>query len=135
MKRVYLDWNATAPLDSRVLDRMMPYLREQFGNPSSLHEPGRASKRAIEDSRESVARAIGADPKEVIFCSGATEANNLAVGGIGGEGFSLVSAIEHPSVLDSAREQARAGAARTIPVTRDGSVDLDALEDALAARP
>src|SRR5262245_35785517 len=125
MERVYLDWNATAPLDPRVLDRMMPYLREHFGNPSSLHEPGRASRRAIEDSREAVARAIGADPKEVIFCSGATEANNLAVGGIGGEGFSLVSAIEHPSVLDCAREQARHREVRTARVTREGFVDLD----------
>jgi cysteine desulfurase len=138
MKRIYLDWNATTPLDARVLDRMMPYLREQFGNPSSLHEQGREARRAVEDARESIASAIGADAREIVFCSGATEANNLALLGLAGDrpGAVVVSAIEHPSVLECAESMTRHGReAVVLPVTPAGRVDLGTLEGALARRP
>lgn len=138
MKRIYLDWNATAPLDPRVLDRMVPYLRQHFGNPSSLHEDGREARRAVEDARESVASAIGAEAREVIFCSSATEANNLALAGVshGRTGPLLVSAIEHPSVLECAEELGRAGTeVVTLPVTSEGRLDLAAFRAAIARGP
>jgi cysteine desulfurase len=136
VQRIYLDWNATAPVDPRVLDEMMPYLGRHFGNPSSLHEDGRIARRAVEEARESVARAVGADPREVTFCSGATEANNLAIRGLAAArpGPVLVSAIEHPSVLECAQAAAgRDARLAEVPVTAEGRVDLDAFR-ALIAR-
>lgn len=138
MRRIYLDWNATTPLDPRVLERMLPYLRGHFGNPSSLHEPGRTARRAVDDARESLALAIGAQAKELIFCSGATEANNLAVQGLAADrpGPIVVSAIEHPSILEAAASHARRGReVVSLPATREGSVDLAALEAALKRVP
>jgi cysteine desulfurase len=138
MKRIYLDWNATAPPDPRVLDRMLPYFRGNFGNPSSLHEEGRDARRAIEEARETVAAAIGAEPREIVFCSGATEANNLALAGLAAArpGAVAASAIEHPSVLECAEALRRGGRSVTIlPVSRRGVVDPPAVEHALAERP
>jgi cysteine desulfurase len=134
--RIYLDWNATTPLDPRVLDRMMPYLGGRFGNPSSLHEDGRIAHRAVEEARESVARAVGAEAREVVFCSGATEANNLAIRGLAAArpGTVLVSAIEHSSVIECAEDLAGRGAAvAALPVTPEGRLDLDAFRAALGA--
>ena len=74
---VYLDHNATTPLDPRVLEAMLPHLRERFGNASSRHEYGRAARKAIDDARQQVAAAVGAHPTEVVFTSGGSEANNL----------------------------------------------------------
>ena len=82
MKRVYLDHNATTPLDPRVFDAMKPYLVEHYGNPSSPHYYGRHAKQALEESREKIATAINAKTKEIIFTSGGTEADNLALRGI-----------------------------------------------------
>ena len=81
---VYLDYQATTPTDPRVLERMLPYFSEQFANPHSLeHSPGRAAETAVEDARSAIADVIGAEAREVVFTSGATEANNMAILGAG----------------------------------------------------
>ena len=104
---IYLDNHATTPLDPRVLEAMLPYLREKFGNASSRnHRFGWEAEEAVERARGQVARLIGADPREIVFTSGATEANGLALMGVvderGGEDCHIVSSpIEHPSVLDT----------------------------------
>jgi cysteine desulfurase len=140
MKRLYLDWNAAAPLDPRVLDRMLPYLREHAGNPSSLHEPGRTARRAIEDARESVAAAIGAEAREIVFTSGATEANNLAITGLAADrpGALVETQIEHPSVREASTarvERAGAGSTVSLAVGPDGAVDVRDVEEVLASKP
>ncbi|MCM2309238.1 MAG: cysteine desulfurase [Sulfuritalea sp.] len=109
---VYLDHNATTPLDPRVLEGMLPYLREQYGNASSRHEYGRAARRAIDEARQRVAYAVGAHPTEVVFTSGGSEANNLFVKGAAAclkPGVVAISAIEHPCVREPAKQLRRAG--------------------------
>jgi len=125
----YLDWNATAPLRAEAAEAMAEALR-RAGNPSSVHRWGRAARQAIERARAQVAGLVGAAPAEVIFTSGGTEANHLALRGVGDRRI-FVSAIEHDSVREAAPE------ATTIPVTPEGVVDLAALETQLAsdARP
>jgi cysteine desulfurase len=123
----YLDWNATAPVRAEVISAMTEALG-RTGNPSSVHRWGRAARQAVERAREQIAALVRARPAEVIFTSGGTEANNLALGGMSGRRI-LVSMIEHESVLGAARD------ATAIPVTRDGVVDLAALEALLAAEP
>src|SRR3989338_3788103 len=103
---VYFDHNATTPLDPRVLDGMLPYLREQYGNASSRHEYGRAARRAIDEARQRVAYAVGAHPTEVVFTSGGSEANNLFIKGAAAclaPGTVNISAIEHPCVREPAK--------------------------------
>src|SRR5689334_3828810 len=100
---IYLDHNATTPLDARVLEAMLPFLKGPYANPSSQHRPGRAARDAIETARAQVAALVDADPGELIFTSGGTEANNLAVKGVAAgapRGRLLYSAIEHPCVLE-----------------------------------
>jgi cysteine desulfurase len=121
----YLDWNATAPVRPEVAAAIAGAL-QALGNPSSVHRFGREARRALEQARAQVARLVGAPAAGVVFTSGGTEANQLALRGFPGRRV-LVSAIEHDSV-----RAARADAA-VIPVTRDGVVDLDALERLLAA--
>ncbi|MGH8506639.1 MAG: cysteine desulfurase family protein [Stenotrophobium sp.] len=105
---IYLDNAATTPLDPRVLDAMLPWLRQQFGNPASEHGPGRLARAVVEQARAQVAGLIGAEPQEIIWTSGATESNNLAIKGalefrgIRG-GHVVTSRIEHKSVLDTCR--------------------------------
>jgi cysteine desulfurase len=109
---VYFDHNATTPLDPRVLDGMLPYLREQYGNASSRHEYGRAARRAIDEARQRVAFAAGAHPTEVVFTSGGSEANNLFIKGAAANlapGIVAISAIEHPCVREPAKQLQRAG--------------------------
>jgi cysteine desulfurase len=139
---IYLDHQATTPIDERVLAAMLPYFREQFGNPHSAdHAFGWTAARATEAAAARVASLIGADAGEIIFTSGATESNNLAILGCGQDGVSstrsrvLVSAIEHKSVLASARESARRFGYTVdhIPVDANGVVDLPALEGMLSA--
>lgn len=136
---VYLDHNATTPIDPRVLDAMMPYLREQYGNASSRHEYGRAARRAIDEAREQVAAAVGAHPTEVIFTSGGTEANNLFIKGAAAcmkPGRLAVSTVEHPCVLRPAAQLARQGwMLDEIPVDGDGRVMLSAFAELAARRP
>jgi cysteine desulfurase len=124
---VYLDYNATAPLRPQAIDAIAAALRAG-GNPSSVHGPGRAARRIVEDARDRVAALVGARPAEVVFTSGGTEANALALSGRGA-GRLLVSAIEHDSVLRNAP------GATLIPVDGDGVVDLAAVERLLAAAP
>lgn len=103
---IYLDYAATTPLDERVLAAMTPYWQADFANPSSLHAPGQRARRAVEEARERVAAAIGGAPKEIIFCSGATEAANhalRAVAALKPGGHIVTSALEHSAVLASCR--------------------------------
>lgn len=114
MNPIYLDYNSTAPLDERVLDKMMPYLKAGFGNASSVHQFGREAKVALEESREKVADLIGAEPSEIYFTSGGTEADNIALIGTAlnrkkKRDHIVVSAIEHPAVLEAARHLEKNG--------------------------
>lgn len=132
---VYLDHNATTAVDSEVLDAMLPYLRERFGNPSSSHQAGRIARAAIEEARVRVAGLINADPREIIFTSSGTEANNLALKGLAATlkpGVIAVSAVEHASILAPARALAARGwTVREIAVDREGRVTPETLEAAL----
>jgi cysteine desulfurase len=122
-ERVYFDWNATAPLRPQARAAMLAAL-DAVGNPSSVHAEGRAARRLVEEAREQVAALVGAKPKNVIFTSGGTEANVLALApGSAGQTL-LVSAIEHPSV----RAGGRFSSVEEIPVTAQGQVDLAALK-------
>lgn len=129
MRRVYLDHNATTPLDSRVLEAMQPYLKECFGNASSIHQYGRQAKLALEDSRALIAKLIGARPEEIIFTSGGTESDNLALRGIArqkGKGHIITSSIEHHAVLRTCTALAADGFTVTcLPVDSQGVVDPD----------
>jgi cysteine desulfurase len=124
--RVYLDYNASAPVRPEAAAAVADALA-YAGNPSSIHAFGRAAHRLLEDSRERIAGLTGARPAAVIFTSGATEANALALGGLARRA-TLVSAIEHPSIAEARHDG-------TIAVDRDGLVDLAALDDLLGAAP
>ena len=135
---VYLDYAATTPVDPRVASKMMPYLTERFGNPASRsHAYGWAAEEAVEIAREQVAYLIGADPREIVWTSGATESNNLAIKGAAmfyqQRGRHLVTlATEHKAVLDTMREMERLGWEVTVlPVEADGLVDPDRFAQAL----
>ena len=134
---IYLDHNATTPLDTRVLDAMLPFLRELHGNASSGHRIGRTARDAVETARAQVAALVGADPGEVIFTSGGTEANNLAVKGVAASatrGRVYYSAIEHPCVLEPMKSLAAWGwEVETMVVDREGGVDIAAFEAQLAS--
>ena len=134
-ERAYLDWNATAPLRPQARAAMLAAL-DICGNPSSIHAEGRAARRLVEEARAQVAALVGAEPQNVVFTSGGTEANALALSpGIGTGGAVcerlLVSAIEHPSVLAGGRFPA--AKVEQVPVTADGCIDLAALAKALGA--
>ncbi len=136
MRRVYLDHAATTPLDPRVFEAMVPYLKEHFGNPSSVHALGRKARFAVEESREHLAARLGAEPGEILFTSGGTEADNAALKGIlGGARRHLVtSAAEHEAVL----RPAEAMRARGYPVTLltpqpTGAVAPEQVAEALTA--
>jgi cysteine desulfurase len=133
---VYLDHHATTPLDPRVLDAMLPYLTERFGNPhSAQHAHGWAAEQAVDAARAQVAALVGALPEEIVFTSGATEANNLAIRGAvrAGERRRVVTCvIEHPCVLDTCRALRGDGFDVTeLSVRSDGLIDLDDLQSAL----
>ena len=123
----YLDYNATTPVDPRVMDTMVPFFAESFGNPSSVHHrTGQRASGAVEHSRRQVAQAIGMKEQDVIFTSGATEANNLA---LAGRSRILAGATEHKSVLQTCRENG--SSFRIIPVFEDGTLSLTTLEKEL----
>ncbi|MDZ7359951.1 MAG: cysteine desulfurase [candidate division KSB1 bacterium] len=113
MNRIYLDYSATTPLAPEVLEAMRPYLTEHFGNPSSIHSFGRETKVAVEAAREKLSTALGAQPQEIAFTSGGTEAGNLAIFGVAGTFAEpqhvVTSRIEHPCVLNSCRELEQRG--------------------------
>ena len=123
----YLDHNATTPLKPAVREAMRAAL-DQVGNPSSVHRYGALARRRAEDARAKVARLVNAEPQDVVFTGGGTEANNLAITGVGRP--VLVSAVEHDSVLAPAREVPQGF--RMVPVDGEGIIDLDALDTALA---
>lgn len=136
---IYMDYNATTPMDSRVLEAMMPYFTEKFGNAASRnHVYGWEAEEAVEKAREQVAKAIGADPKEIIFTSGATESDNIALKGAvemyAEKGNHIVTMLtEHKAVLDTCRRLERDGKATVtyLAPKPDGLVDLEKLEAAI----
>jgi cysteine desulfurase len=136
---VYFDHNATTPVEPRVLEAMMPYFSQHFGNASSRHEYGREARRAIDEARQQVALAVGAHPTEVVFTSGGSEANNLIVKGAAAcmkAGMVAISAVEHPCVREPAIELARQGwQMREIAVDGQGRLRADDYADAILAKP
>ncbi|HYC48777.1 MAG TPA: cysteine desulfurase family protein [Burkholderiales bacterium] len=136
MSHVYFDHNATTPLDPRVFDAMLPFLKDQYGNASSRHELGTQARRAVTRAREQVAALVNVQPAQVIFVSGGTEANNLFIKGAAGylkPTQIAVSAIEHPCVAKPTQELARAGwKVRKLAVNGDGEIDLGDVDRALA---
>ncbi len=137
-KTVYLDNNATTPMDPRVLEEMLPYFLEKFGNAASrTHALGWEAEEAVDTARENVAHLIGAHPQEIIFTSGATEANNLAIKGVfqtnKSQGTNIITVItEHKAVVDTCRRVEEMGGSVTyLPVASNGLIDLDSLERAI----
>jgi cysteine desulfurase len=137
-KPIYLDYAATTPVDPRVVHAMVPYLYEQFGNPASRsHAYGWAAEEAVEIAREHVAKLIGADPREIVWTSGATESNNLAIKGAAqfhaGKGKHLITVkTEHKAVLDTMRELERVGfEVSYLDVQDNGLLDMEVLKAAI----
>jgi cysteine desulfurase len=138
MSFIYLDYNATTPIDPRVAEAMTPFLTSGFGNPSSTHMEGRKAKAALEEARGKVAGCLGCQPGEIVFTSGGSESNNLAIRGVveaQGGGHVVTSAIEHPAVLEVVRALEGEGRIELTVVGADsrGRVDpadvIDALRD------
>eukprot|EP01130_Rhizamoeba_saxonica_P016868 TRINITY_DN7882_c0_g2_i1.p1 TRINITY_DN7882_c0_g2~~TRINITY_DN7882_c0_g2_i1.p1 ORF type:complete len:474 (-),score=111.71 TRINITY_DN7882_c0_g2_i1:26-1447(-) len=141
-KALYFDSQATTRVDPRVLDAMLPYMTEYFGNPhSSTHIYGWENKDAVEEAREKIANLIGASPKEIVFTSGATESNNIAVKGVARfyksrKKHIITNVLEHKCVLDSCRKLEMEGHDVTyLPVNEDGIISLELLEQKLKERP
>ncbi|MGI4856921.1 MAG: IscS subfamily cysteine desulfurase [Janthinobacterium lividum] len=135
---IYMDYSATTPVDPRVVDKMIPFLREQFGNPASRSHPyGWDAERAVEEARGEVAALVNADPREIIWTSGATESNNLAIKGAAhfyaSKGKHIITIkTEHKAVLDTVRELEREGFEATyLDVQENGLIDIEVLKAAL----
>lgn len=135
---IYLDYSATTPVDPRVAEKMIPYLVEKFGNPASRsHAFGWVAEAAVEEAREEVAKLVNADPKEIVWTSGATESNNLAIKGAAhfysGKGKHIITLkTEHKAVLDTCRELERQGfEVSYLDVKEDGLLDLDVFKAAI----
>ncbi|MHB1353008.1 MAG: IscS subfamily cysteine desulfurase [Thiobacillus sp.] len=139
MKTIYFDYSATTPVDPRVADKMIPYLTGHFGNPASRSHPfGWEAEAAVEEARGHIAALVGADPKEIVFTSGATESNNLAIKGAGHfysgtKGKHIITVrTEHKAVLDTVREMERQGFEATyLNVKENGLLDLDEFRAAI----
>ncbi len=139
MKTIYFDYSATTPVDPRVAEKMIPYLTEHFGNPASRSHPfGWEAEKAVEEARGHIAALVGADPKEIVFTSGATESNNLAIKGAanfyaGTKGKHIITVMtEHKAVLDTVREMERQGFEATyLGVKENGLIDLDEFRAAI----
>jgi cysteine desulfurase len=147
MKPIYLDYNATTPLDPAVLDAMLPYLREHHGNPSSAHAYGKKAHDAVETARRQVAELLGAHPDEIVFTGGGSEASNHALKGVvftrprgifgrwARDAHLITSAVEHPATLGPCKFLERLGCRVTVlPVDRHGCVDPDAMRKAIDRR-
>jgi len=139
MKKVYLDYNATTPIDPRVLEEMMPYLTEYYGNPSSIHSFGRKGKEALDKAREQVSLLISANPKEIIFTSGGSESANFAIKSTALKCLSenknhlITTKVEHECVLESFIYLQKQGFEVTyLDVDSDGLIDLDELRDSIS---
>ncbi|KPL01629.1 MAG: cysteine desulfurase [candidate division Zixibacteria bacterium SM23_73_2] len=134
MKKIYLDHSATTPVNPKVLEAMLPYYKEHFGNPSSIHEFGKVAKAALEEAREKIAELFNCSPYEIYFTSGGTESDNLAIKGVAfankNKGKHVItSKIEHHAVLESCKYLKREGYQIThLPVDRFGFVDPDDLK-------
>ena len=138
-KKIYLDYSATTPIDGEILKKMMPYLKDKYGNASSLHKFGRETGEAIDTSREEVAKFLNCKETEIIFTGSATESDNLAIKGLikslqrtkraGEKTHIITTQIEHKAVLESCRELEKDGVKVTyLPVGIDGLINLDDLE-------
>ena len=134
---IYLDYNATTPVDPAVLDAMLPHFADTFGNASSIHSPGQRARGAVDAARVSVAALLGAKPSEIVFTSGGTESDNLALFGVVAASQEprkhiITTAIEHHAVLNSAQALEKLGVEVTyIPITREGIVDPEDIRRAL----
>lgn len=133
---IYLDYAATTPMDSRVLTAMQPFLQQEFGNPASYHHRyGWQAEAAVERARQQIAQAIGAQSAEMIFTSGATEANNLAIKGLAqarGSGHLITALTEHSSVLETMKSLERRGfRVSYLPVNHEGKIELSALAESI----
>src|SRR5215218_11327370 len=133
---IYLDNHATTPVDPRVLDAMLPYFKEIFGNSASRnHSFGWEAEEAVEKARKQVANLIGATAKEIVFTSGATESNNLAIKGVAQmyreKGNHIITCVtEHKAVIDTCKKLEKQGARVTyLPVQKDGRIDLGQLRE------
>jgi cysteine desulfurase len=137
MRQVYLDYNATTPVAPEVIEVMLRYCRDDFGNPSSVHQYGRRARVAVDDARDCIAEMLGVPAATICFSSGGTESNNSIIKGVAvalaDQGRHIVtSEIEHPAVLDTCADLARHGYAITyVPVTADGVVEPQAVQEAL----
>lgn len=136
--KVYLDYNATTPLDSRVIEFMLPYMRDIYGNPSSVHSFGGDSKAALDNARERVADLIGARQREICFTSGGSESNNLAIKGVADamrdkkDRHIITTQAEHASVLQTCRHLESVGYKITyLSIDRDGMINLNELQDSI----
>jgi cysteine desulfurase len=146
MNRVYLDFNATTPVEPAALDAMLPYFSGEFGNAASIHTPGQRARGAVETAREHVAALLGARPQEIVFTSGGTESDNHAIFGVVGQAFLPVSssrnanspphiittAIEHEAVLNACQALEKEGVRVTyLPTNREGQINLEDLSRAI----
>lgn len=140
MKRIYLDHNATTPLHPEVLEAMLPYYKEAFGNPSTIYSFGQETRKATDEARETVANLIGASPEEIIFTSGGTEADNLALKGVTAalekKGKHIVaSSIEHHAVLSTLKYLEKRGyKVSFLPVDEHGFLDPGEVEEAITSQ-
>lgn len=136
---IYLDYNATTPVDPRVADRLLPFMTARFGNPSSSHAFGLDAHQAVENARVEIAASLDVNPSSVFFTGGATESNNLAIQGLArwddGRNEIVTFSTEHPAVLETFAALSRAGlTVRIVPVDSDGQPDLDALRQTVGDR-
>src|SRR5271170_7138618 len=133
MRRIYLDNNATTPVLPDVYEAMRPYFSELFGNASSIHSHGQETRAAVENARESVAQLLGCRASEIVFTSGGTEADNLAIAGLASAGDHVItSSIEHHAVLHTCKHLEETGCDVTyVPVDGRGLVDPDDVQRAL----
>ena len=137
-KKIYLDYQATTPVDPKILEKMIPYFTENFGNPhSNNHQFGRSAYNAVENARENIANLINSEPSEIIFTSGATESNNLAIKSIAryhlGKYCQIITCkTEHKCVLESCHELETDGFEVTyLDVDEDGLINLEEIENLL----
>jgi len=139
MRRIYLDYNASTPVDPQVLDGMLPYLKQKYGNPSSSHGFGVACRAGIEQARERVAGLLGCEATDIIFTSGATESNNMVIKGVAAASSRgshiITSKIEHPSILEPCRYLEKQGYSVTyLPVDHYGAVIPHELAEAITPK-